>query len=88
MTLAGKNLFIAGPADLADETKMLGYLPAADDPINRELRDQEQAWQGKRGGVLWAMSSVDGADWQPTNWTASPSSTACPPQAADSIFRK
>jgi hypothetical protein len=37
MTLGGKTLFIAGPPDVADETKMLGYLPGADDDTNREL---------------------------------------------------
>ena len=60
MVLANKTLFIAGPPDLADETKMLGYLPGADDEINRELQAQEEAWRGKRGGLLWAVSAEDG----------------------------
>ncbi|NQU20852.1 MAG: PQQ-binding-like beta-propeller repeat protein [Candidatus Nealsonbacteria bacterium] len=60
MTLGGKNLFIAGPPDLADETKMLGFLPGLDDPINRELHAQEAAWLGKKGGLLWVVSAADG----------------------------
>ena len=60
MALANKTLFIAGPPDLADETKMLGYLPGADDEINRELRAQESAWRGTHGGLLWAVSARDG----------------------------
>ena len=60
MTLAGKSLVIAGPPDLADETKMLGFLPGADDQINRELRDQEAAWNGEKGGLLWVISAEDG----------------------------
>jgi len=60
MALGGKNLFIAGPPDVADETKMLGYLPGAHDEINRELKAQDDAWRGKRGGLLWAVSTEDG----------------------------
>jgi len=60
MALGGGNLFIAGPPDVADETKMLGYLPGADDDINRELKAQDDAWRGKRGGLLWAVSAEDG----------------------------
>ena len=60
MTLGGRNLFIAGPPDLADETKMLGFLPRADDEINRELYAQEEAWLGRKGGRLWVLSAEDG----------------------------
>ncbi|MCD6392170.1 MAG: hypothetical protein J7M40_01545, partial [Planctomycetes bacterium] len=60
MALAGKNLFVAGPPDVADETKMLGYLPGADDEINRQLKAQDDAWRGKRGGLLWAVSADNG----------------------------
>jgi len=60
MALGGKNLFVAGPPDLADETKMLGYLPGADDEINRQLQAQEKAWRGKHGSLLWVVSAQDG----------------------------
>jgi len=60
MVLAKERLFIAGPPDLADETKMLGYLPGSDDDINRQLKAQDEAWHGKRGGLLWAVSRENG----------------------------
>ncbi|NIP28465.1 MAG: PQQ-binding-like beta-propeller repeat protein [Phycisphaerae bacterium] len=60
MALGGKNLFVAGPPDMADETKMLGYLPGANDDINRQLKAQEQAWRGKHGGLLWVVSAENG----------------------------
>jgi outer membrane protein assembly factor BamB len=60
MALGGKNLFIAGPPDVADETKMLGYLPGAQDDINRQLKAQDEAWRGKHKGLLWAISAENG----------------------------
>jgi hypothetical protein len=60
MTLAGKNLFLAGPPDVADETTMLGYLPGARDEINRQLQAQNAAWQGEQGGLLWVVAAEDG----------------------------
>jgi len=60
MALGGKNLFVAGPPDMADETKMLGYLPGANDDINRQLKAQEEAWRGKHGGLIWAVSAENG----------------------------
>ena len=60
MALGGKTLFVAGPPDLADETQMLGFLPGAEDQINKQLQRQEEAWHGKLGGVLWAVSAQSG----------------------------
>jgi outer membrane protein assembly factor BamB len=60
MTLAGGCLFIAGPPDVADESKMLGFLPGTDDEINRQLKAQEAAWRGEMGALLWAVSPADG----------------------------
>jgi hypothetical protein len=60
MALAGESLFVAGPPDMADETKMLGYLPGAKDDLNRQLAEQEKAWRGKHGGILWAVSAENG----------------------------
>ena len=60
MVLGKDKLFIAGPPDLADETKMMGFLPGADDDINRQLKAQAEAWQGKRGGVLRIVSCETG----------------------------
>jgi len=39
---------------------MLGYLPGANDDINRQLKAQDDAWRGKHGGMLWAMSARTG----------------------------
>ena len=39
---------------------MLGFLPGADDDINRQLRDQNDAWLGRKGGLLRAVSTTDG----------------------------
>jgi outer membrane protein assembly factor BamB len=60
MALADKVLFVAGPPDVADETKMLGYLPGADDEINKQLKEQEEAWLGRKGTVIWAVSAETG----------------------------
>jgi hypothetical protein len=60
MVLGDKTLIVAGPPDMADETKMLGYLPGAQDDINRQLKAQEDAWYGKHGGLLWVVSAENG----------------------------
>jgi len=60
MAVGGERLFIAGPPDLADESKMLGFLPGADDEINRQLKAQDEAWRGKRGALLWVVATEDG----------------------------
>jgi hypothetical protein len=60
MVLGKDRLFIAGPPDVADETKMLGFLPGADDDHNRQLSAQDEAWRGRRGGLLQAVSAEDG----------------------------
>ena len=60
MVLSKGRLFLAGPPDVADETKMLGFLPGADDEINRQLAAQNEAWRGKRGGLLRAVSTDGG----------------------------
>ncbi|NQT86472.1 hypothetical protein HQ560_06880, partial [bacterium] len=60
MVLGKERLFIAGPPDVADETKMLGYLPGEDDDVNKALGSQNDAWLGKQGGALWTVSLEDG----------------------------
>ena len=39
---------------------MLGFLPGADDEINRQLKAQDEAWLGMKGGLLWILSAEDG----------------------------
>ncbi len=61
MVVAGKHLIVAGPPDLADETKMLGYRPGARDALNQQLQAQDAAWRGARGGILQVRSTETGA---------------------------
>ncbi|MHC4593314.1 MAG: outer membrane protein assembly factor BamB family protein [Planctomycetota bacterium] len=60
MVLAGPNLFLAGPPDVADEEKTYGFVFGGDDEINRQMRRQEEAWLGKQGALLWAVSADTG----------------------------
>ena len=60
MVLAGRNLFLAGPPDVADEEKTYGYVFGADDEINRQMRRQEDAWRGNEGALVWAVSADTG----------------------------
>ncbi len=60
MALAGKSLVVAGPPDVADESKMLGFLPGDDDEINRQLREQEAAWRGEKGALLHIIGTEKG----------------------------
>jgi len=60
MVLAKDRLFLAGPPDVADETKMLGYLPGEDDDANRQLTAQDEAWRGRQGGLLRAVAVENG----------------------------
>lgn len=62
MVLAGRNLFLAGPPDVADEEKTYGFVYGGDDEINRQMRRQEEAWRGKQGALLWVVSADTGAN--------------------------
>ena len=58
MTVAGKTLLVAGPADLVDEQKAARALNTPE--IRGNLADQMAALEGKKGGYLRAVSTVDG----------------------------
>jgi hypothetical protein len=60
MVVGGERLYVAGPPDVADESKMLGFLPGADDDANHQLKAQDEAWRGKRGALLWVVAAEDG----------------------------
>ncbi len=60
MVLAGRNLFLAGPPDVADEEKTYDFVFGADDQINRQMSQQEEAWLGKQGALLWVVSADTG----------------------------
>jgi hypothetical protein len=59
MVLAGDTLFVAGPEDLIDEELALKQIntPA----MEEKLAEQAAALAGQRGGLLWAVSTADGA---------------------------
>jgi len=60
MVLADRNIFLAGPPDVADEEKTFSFVFGANDDINRQMRRQEEAWQGKEGALLWVVSADTG----------------------------
>ena len=58
MVLAGGTLFVAGPADLVDEEQ--AYKQIGDPKVRASLIDQVAALEGKKGAMLWAVSTADG----------------------------
>jgi len=58
MALADKTLFVAGPPDLVDEE--VASRAISDPEIRKKLVEQEAAFEGKRGGLLVAVSAADG----------------------------
>jgi len=66
MVLADKTLFIAGPPDVVDEEQAFDYWamdpsdPDYDPDIPAKLAEQDAAFEGQRGALLWAVSTSDG----------------------------
>ncbi|NOX54934.1 MAG: PQQ-binding-like beta-propeller repeat protein, partial [Planctomycetes bacterium] len=58
MVLADGTLFIAGPPDLVDEEK--AFRRIRDPEVQKQLVDQAEAYAGKKGGLLWAVSAEGG----------------------------
>ncbi|MFQ6035778.1 MAG: PQQ-binding-like beta-propeller repeat protein [Sedimentisphaerales bacterium] len=58
MVVADKILFVAGPPDVDDEHA--GWGKHLDPQIGAKHRQQVEAYEGKMGGILWAVSAVDG----------------------------
>jgi len=56
MVLADKTLFIVGPPDLVDEDTA----GRGGEEIVAKLAEQNDAWYGKKGSLLWALSAEDG----------------------------
>jgi hypothetical protein len=57
---AGDVLFMAGPADLIDEEETFQKLAAKDPYVQVQLQQQDDAFEGKLGARLQAVSAVDG----------------------------
>jgi hypothetical protein len=45
---------------VADERNTYGFVYGADDEMHRQLARQEQAWLGKEGDLIWAISADTG----------------------------
>ena len=58
MVGAGDTLFLAGPPDILDETKLHGrFLQPA---VVEQIQQQQNAMDGKLGGIMWAVSTKEG----------------------------
>ncbi len=66
MAMAGRTLFIVGPPDIVDEQAAEEKLKAVDKKLEKDpkllakLARQNDAWHGKMGSLLWAVSAEDG----------------------------
>jgi outer membrane protein assembly factor BamB len=58
MVKADNKLFIAGPPDVVDEE--VAFDRVGDPELDKRLAAQDAAMLGKRGALLWAVSSEDG----------------------------
>lgn len=60
MVLAGPNLFIVGPPDIIDEEATFQKLTEKDAEVQELLTQQDQALDGKDGGLLLAVNADTG----------------------------
>lgn len=58
MVMADRILFLAGPADLVEENEIAKRIDS--DEADRLLQEQVEAYAGKKGATLWAVSADDG----------------------------
>ena len=58
MVLADQTLFVAGPPDVVDEEDIWGR--TLEPEVQAKLHAQSAALEGSQGGLLWAVSAVDG----------------------------
>jgi len=58
LVLAGDTLFVAGPPDVVDQQHTITHL--SDPATAARLAEQRDAYAGKKGGVLLAVSVTDG----------------------------
>ncbi|UCD29720.1 MAG: PQQ-binding-like beta-propeller repeat protein [Planctomycetota bacterium] len=58
MVLADKTLFIAGPPDVVDEEEALKRRGEIN--ITQKLAEQEAAFEGQKGALLWAVDTSSG----------------------------
>ena len=58
MVLCDGTLFVAGPEDLIDEDQAVKQISTP--AMVEKLTEQAAAFDGQRGGLLWAVSAADG----------------------------
>ena len=58
LVVADKTMFIAGPPDVVDEEQ--AFRRTGDPAMQAQLAEQDAALRGDKGGLLWAVSAVDG----------------------------
>ena len=60
MALAGKTVLVSGAPDTIDEEYAFERLAAKDPAILQELKEQDEALEGKRGAKMWAVNTETG----------------------------
>jgi outer membrane protein assembly factor BamB len=60
MALAGKTVLVSGPPDTIDEEYAFERLAAKDPAILKELEEQNEALEGRRGAKMWAVNVETG----------------------------
>jgi hypothetical protein len=60
MALAGKTVLVSGPPDTIDEEYAFERLAAKDPEILKELEEQNEALEGRRGAKMWAVNVETG----------------------------
>lgn len=60
MALAGKTVLVSGAPDTIDEEYAFERLAAKDPAILKELKEQDEALDGKRGAKMWAVNVETG----------------------------
>lgn len=58
MVLADGMLFVAGPTDIVDENEIRKHIGTPE--AERELREQVDAYVGKKGSMLWVVLAANG----------------------------
>ena len=61
MALTGDTLFVCGPPDIVDEEESFAKLTEGDPKVHKILQKQDEALNGKLGGILRAVSATDGS---------------------------
>ena len=60
MALAGKTVLVSGAPDTIDEEYAFERLAAKDPEILKELNEQNEALEGRRGAKMWAVNTETG----------------------------